>query len=159
MGGLGMDLMIALLNDMFFAAIPAVGFALVFNVPPKYLPYCALGGAIGHGLRMLLMTHGVLIDWATFAASITVGCIGIYWSKRLHVPPNVFNVAAMIPMVPGVYVYKAMIAVVEINHAGFSVALWTMFTENFITGVSVISALAVGLAIPSLVFYRRKPIV
>ncbi|MGL1959363.1 MAG: threonine/serine exporter, partial [Colwellia sp.] len=32
---MGMDLMIALINDMFFAAIPAVGFALVFNVPPK----------------------------------------------------------------------------------------------------------------------------
>ncbi|HFT1739109.1 TPA: threonine/serine exporter family protein, partial [Vibrio vulnificus] len=40
-----MELLIGLLNDMFFAAIPAVGFALVFNVPPRALIYCALGGA------------------------------------------------------------------------------------------------------------------
>ncbi|NMU53198.1 threonine/serine exporter family protein, partial [Vibrio parahaemolyticus] len=41
------DLMFGLLNDMFFAAIPAVGFALVFNVPQRALVYCAVGGAIG----------------------------------------------------------------------------------------------------------------
>ena len=45
------DLLLGLLNDMFFAAIPAVGFALVFNVPQKALIYCAVGGAIGHGGR------------------------------------------------------------------------------------------------------------
>lgn len=44
--------MFGLINDMFFAAIPAVGFALVFNVPAPALKYCALGGAIGHGLAL-----------------------------------------------------------------------------------------------------------
>lgn len=154
-----MDLAIALLNDMFFALIPAIGFAMVFNVPPKYLPYCALGGAIGHGLRMLLIQHGVHIEWATLAASTSVGLIGVYYSKKLHVPPSIFTVAAMIPMVPGVFVYKAMIAIVEINHRGFSIELWKIFAENFITGISVIAALAVGLATPMLLFYRRRPVV
>ncbi len=32
-----MDILLALINDMFFASIPAVGFALVFNVPFKAL--------------------------------------------------------------------------------------------------------------------------
>lgn len=45
------ELLLALLNDMFFAAIPAVGFALVFNVPQNALAYCAIGGAVGHGAR------------------------------------------------------------------------------------------------------------
>ncbi|WP_096087672.1 threonine/serine exporter family protein [Agaribacterium haliotis] len=154
-----MALVLALLNDMFFAAIPAVGFAMVFNVPPKYLPYCALGGAIAHGLRMLLLQQGIQIEWATLAGSTTVGLIGIYWSKKLHVPAGIFTVAAMIPMVPGVYVYKAMIAIVEINHVGFSIELWKIFAENFITGTSIIAALAVGLALPNLIFYRRRPVV
>ena len=37
-----------LLDDMLCAAIPAVGFALVFNVPPKALKYCAILAALGH---------------------------------------------------------------------------------------------------------------
>ena len=44
-----------LLDDMLFAAIPAVGFALVFNVPPKALKYCAILGALGHVTRTLLL--------------------------------------------------------------------------------------------------------
>lgn len=49
-----------------FAAIPAVGFALVFNVPVPALKYCALGGALGHGSRYLMMHFGVPIEWASF---------------------------------------------------------------------------------------------
>ncbi|AJQ92125.1 hypothetical protein YC6258_00069 [Gynuella sunshinyii YC6258] len=155
-----MDILIALANDMFFAAIPAIGFAMVFNVPPKYLAYCALGGALGHGLRMLLLTQGGMqVEWATFTAASSVGLVGVYWSQKLNVPPKVFTVAAMIPMVPGVYVYKAMIAIVEINHRGFSLEIWKIFAENFIKGTSIIAALAIGLAMPSLLFYRRKPLI
>ncbi|WP_200857169.1 threonine/serine exporter family protein, partial [Klebsiella pneumoniae] len=55
---LSWDLFFGLLNDMFFAAIPAVGFALVFNVPVPALKYCALGGALGHGSRYLMMHFG-----------------------------------------------------------------------------------------------------
>ena len=57
------SLMLALGNDMFFAMIPAVGFALVFNVPLKALKYCAVGGALGHGSRFLLMHWGMPIEW------------------------------------------------------------------------------------------------
>lgn len=42
------DFLLALVQDMLLAAIPAVGFAMVFNVPQRALPWCALLGAIGH---------------------------------------------------------------------------------------------------------------
>ena len=35
-----MQLLLSLLDDMLFAAVPAVGFALLFNVPSKALIYC-----------------------------------------------------------------------------------------------------------------------
>ncbi len=111
-----MDLLLGLLNDMLFAAIPAVGFALVFNVPQKALIYCALGGAIGHGSRYLMMHYGVPIEWATLFAATIVGMIGVHWSHRFLAHPKVFTVAALIPMVPGVFAFRAMIALVEINH-------------------------------------------
>jgi len=129
-----MELLIGLLNDMFFAAIPAVGFALVFNVPPRALIYCALGGAIGHGSRYLMMKFGIPIEWATFFAATLVGMIGVYWSRRLLAHPKVFTVAALIPMVPGVFTFKAMIAMVEINHLGYTPELVAVCMENFFLG-------------------------
>ncbi|WP_416468293.1 threonine/serine exporter family protein, partial [Salmonella enterica] len=49
------DFLLALMQDMILSAIPAVGFAMVFNVPHRALPWCALLGALGHGSRMLMM--------------------------------------------------------------------------------------------------------
>ena len=60
-----MNLLLELLRDMALAAVPAVGFALVFHVQPRTLKYCALGGALGHGLRFLLLKVDMPIEWAT----------------------------------------------------------------------------------------------
>ena len=146
-------------HDMLFAMVPAVGFALVFNVPVKALKYCAIGGAIGHGTRFVLMHYGVSIEWSTLCAATTVGMIGVHWSHRFLAHPKVFTVAALIPMVPGVFAFKAMIAMVEINQAGYSPELWVMLIENSIKTIFIIAALAIGLAMPGLLFYRRRPVV
>ncbi|WGY48603.1 MULTISPECIES: threonine/serine exporter family protein [unclassified Vibrio] len=153
------QLLLGLINDMFFAAIPAVGFALVFNVPVRALKYCALGGAIGHGSRFIMMHFGIPIEWATFFAATIVGMIGVHWSHKFLAHPKVFTVAALIPMVPGVFAYRAMIAMVEINHLGFNPELLETLLENFLKAMFIIAGLAVGLAVPGLLFYRRKPIV
>ena len=153
------ELFVGLLNDMFLAALPAVGFALVFNVPQRALIYCALGGSIGHGSRYLMMHFGIPIEWATFFAATLVGMIGVHWSHKLLAHPKVFTVAALIPMVPGVFAFKAMIAMVEINRAGYNPELLALLMENFLKSMFIIAGLAVGLAVPGLLFYRRRPIV
>ncbi len=154
-----MDFLIALLTDMSLAAIPAVGFALVFNVPVKALKYCALGGAIGHGIRFVLMTYNIPIEWATFFATTSVSMVGVHWSHRFLAHPKVFTVAAMIPMVPGVYAFKAMIALVEINQNGYDAQLFSILIDNFLQSMFIIAGLAIGLAMPGLLFYRRRSIV
>lgn len=154
-----MEFIFSVVTDMLLAAIPAIGFALVFNVPAKALKYCALGGALGHGIRFVLLSYGVPIEWATFFAATTVGMIGVHWSHRFLAHPKVFTVAAMIPMVPGVYAFKAMIAVVEMKQSGYDPQLFSMLIENFLQAMFIISSLAIGLAMPGLLFYRRRPVV
>jgi uncharacterized membrane protein YjjP (DUF1212 family) len=114
------DFLLALAQDMLLAAIPAVGFAMVFNVPQRALPWCALLGAIGHGSRMVMMTAGFNIEWSTFIASMLIGSIGIQWSRWYLAHPKVFTVAAVIPMFPGISAYTAMISAVKISHFGYS---------------------------------------
>jgi len=62
-------------------------------------------------------------------------------------------------MGPGVFAFKAMIAMVEINHLGFTPELLAILMDNFLKAMFIIAGLAVGLAVPGLLFYRRKPIV
>ncbi len=157
--GLVADLLLALLQDMLLAAIPALGFAMVFNVPKKALPYCALLGAIGHGSRMLMLHFGASVEWGTLVASILVGVIGIYWSRWLLAHPKVFTVAAVIPMFPGIYAYTAMIAVVKLSHQGYSEALMENLVTNFLKASFIVGALSIGLSLPGLWLYRKKPMV
>ena len=154
-----MDGLLLLLDDMFFAAIPAVGFALVFNVPPKALKYCALLGALGHVTRTILMQSDVPTVFATLVGAALIGFIGVHLSHRYLAHPKVFTVAAIIPMIPGVQAYKAMIAIVQIHHYGFSNALFEQMIASFINTTFILGALVFGLALPGLLFYREKPVV
>ncbi|QEH48656.1 threonine/serine exporter family protein [Aggregatibacter actinomycetemcomitans] len=154
-----MDWLFLLLDNMFFAAIPAVGFALVFNVPPKALKYCALLGALGHVTRTILIQCNIPIVFATLVGAALIGFIGVHLSHRYLAHPKVFTVAAIIPMSPGVQAYKAMIAIVQIHHYGFSDALFEQMIASFISTTFILGALVFGLALPGLLFYREKTVV
>ena len=135
------EFLFALAQDMILAAIPAVGFAMVFNVPVRALRWCALLGAIGHGSRMILMTSGLNIEW----------------SRWYLAHPKVFTVAAVIPMFPGISAYTAMISAVKISQLGYSEPLMITLLTNFLTASSIVGALSIGLSIPGLWLYRKRP--
>ena len=149
---------VLLFNNIVLAAVPAVGFALVFNVPVGALGYCAAGGAVGRGGRFLLVTAGVPIELATFVAAAVVSLLGVYLAQRLRAHPKVFTVAAMIPMIPGVAFFTALSAVVEIQK-GFTLELLATAVTSGLSASFIVAALAVGLAVPGLFFYRRRPVV
>ncbi|PTA94657.1 hypothetical protein C9415_15225 [Kluyvera sp. Nf5] len=146
-----------LIQDMLLAAIPAVGFAMVFNVPHRALPWCALLGAIGHGTRFAMVSWGFNIEWSTFIASMLVGSIGIHWSRWYLAHPKVFTVAAVIPMFPGISAYTAMISAVKISHLGYNENLMILLLTNFLKASSIVGALSIGLSIPGLWIYRKRP--
>ncbi|MEY4489069.1 MAG: hypothetical protein RIQ79_1577 [Verrucomicrobiota bacterium] len=160
-----MNPLFTLLQDFGLAAVPAVGFAMIFNVPKEALKYCALAGAIGHALRFSLYKFSLPvvgplpIELATLIAAAVVSVIGIYWAQKWRAHPKVFTVAAMIPMIPGVYAFTALLALVEIERKGYSEALLRTAMDNGLRAFFIIAALAVGLALPGLLFYRRRPVV
>ncbi|MEI6897816.1 MAG: threonine/serine exporter family protein [Psychromonas sp.] len=154
-----MELIKLIIIDAMFAAVPAVGFAMVFNVPKKMLIYCAVGGAFAHSLRYLLMHFGMDIEWATLVASSSMGFLGLYWSRKHLIPRPVFTVASVIPMIPGSFAFKTIIALVEINSTGYSVEIMKIASENGLKTLFILGALSFGLSLPSILIYRGRPIV
>lgn len=156
--------MIFILKDFilnaFFAAIPAVGFAMLFNVPKSALKYCAFGGAIVYSLRELFVDLNLTIELATFLASMIIGMIALYWSRKNLVPRPIYTVPSIIPMIPGTYAFTAMIALVDMNSHGVTNELIAIFIENGLKSISILGAISFGLAIPSLYFMRyKRPII
>ncbi|MFV7782603.1 threonine/serine exporter family protein [Shewanella marisflavi] len=155
-----MDLLIKLLNDALFSAVPAVGFAMVFNVPRRFLPYCALAGSLGHSLRTLLMHFGMPIEWGTFVAAALVGVLTIGFAKRHLAPPLMYAVAAIIPMIPGTYAYNTVIALVQLTAMSeVSTELTAEVISNGLKTIFILGALSVGLAMPSLLYFRTRSVI
>ncbi|CAM4133502.1 threonine/serine exporter family protein [Shewanella insulae] len=155
-----MELLLKLLNDAAFSAVPAVGFAMVFNVPRRFLPYCALAGALGHSLRTLLLHFGMPIEWCTFAAAALVGVLTIGFAKKHLAPPLMYAVAAIIPMIPGTYAYNTVIALVQLSaQSEVSPELTAEVISNGLKTIFILGALSVGLAMPSLLYFRTRPVI
>ena len=155
-----MELLLKLLNDALFSSIPAVGFAMVFNVPKRFLPYCALAGAVGHSVRTFLLHFHMPIEWATFAAAAIVGVLTIGFAKKHLAPPLMYAVAAIIPMIPGTYAYNTVIALVQLTaQSEISPELTAEVISNGLKTVFILGALSVGLAMPSLLYFRTRPVI
>jgi uncharacterized membrane protein YjjB (DUF3815 family) len=155
-----MELLLPVIENALLATVPAVSFALLFNVPPRTLVYVAMGGAFARGLRTLLTEGGhVPLEWATLLAASLLSLTGVWLAHRLRAHPKVFTVAAVIPMIPGVPAYTTLLAIAQINRSGFTPQLWQTAMTNGLKALFLVGALAVGLAIPGLLFYRRKPVV
>lgn len=155
-----MDTTINIFIDALFAAIPALGFAMLFNVPKSALKYCALGGAIAYGSQKAFITLNLQIEIATFLASLIIGIIALYWSRRNLVPRPVYTVASIIPMIPGTYAFTAVISLMDMNSHGVSPELIEVFIESALKSVSILGAISFGLALPSLYLMRyKRPIV
>ncbi len=159
-----------LLVDAFWAAVAGLGFAILFNVPRRTLLPIAICAAMGHALRTLLINTGSPgvnhIVFATLVGATTVGTLAYLFARRLKIPAVVFSVAGVIPMFPGTYAYNTMLELLQI--AGLvdtgslipnEEVLLLQVVPNLLTTTFVLAALAIGIAAPTLLFRRQKPIV
>lgn len=152
-------MILELLENVLFAAIPAVGFGMLFNVPARILGWCALGGALGRGLRYLLVEAGLPVPWATLLAAAAVSWLGVWAAQRLRAHPKVFTVASVIPMVPGVPMYTTLLALSQIQREGITNERLATALTSGLNASFIVAALAVGLAVPGLFVFRKRPVV
>jgi uncharacterized membrane protein YjjB (DUF3815 family) len=154
------DIIIKIAVDAIWSALAAAGFAMLFNVPRRTLLACMLAGAVGHATRTLLMSLGMTIIPATLAGAVVIGFFGEYCSRRWRAPAPLFTVSGSIPMVPGSYAYRAMLAAIRITTTAPADVMPVLAEAgiNFVTTGLILAALALGIAMPQLLFRPRKPI-
>ena len=140
--------------DAIFAAIPAIGFGMVWNVPRHTLVYCGIGGAIAYTTRTLFVNMHFSVELSTFIASTIVGIVALYWSRKYLIPRPVYTVAAIIPLLPGTFAFSAMISLIDMNSHGVTQELIASFMENGLKAIWILGAIGFGLALPSLYFMR-----
>lgn len=135
------------------AAISAMGFSMIFNIPRRLLPVVAVGGIIAVCTRNFVnfeLGQGLIIG--SFAGSVLVSLIAVKAVHWFHVPNHVLTIPSVIPMVPGVYMYRLLFGLLNFNNLTPDTMLVTI-QSGLTSGITVLG-MAVGVAIPN-IFLRR----
>lgn len=150
------------LEDAVWSAMASTGFALLFNVPVRTVAGCAFLGAVGHGLRAVLISSGMGLEAATLVGSTVIGVVGAGFARYWNTPSPVYTISGVIPMVPGVLAFQAMLGLLQVAAAEPGIASAIAFSDVGIFVIKtalILGAIAIGIAAPSLLLVRQKPVV
>lgn len=145
-----------------WAAPAALGFALLFNVPPRALLACSTLAIIGHAARKLVVDSGGDLVLGTLLGGIVIGIAAEWWAKRHKMIPTVYSISAAIPMVPGTFMYKAVQGLLGVANLPVGMAqenaqhLLMDASMNAIKASMILMALAFGIAAPILFLPHRR---
>lgn len=141
------------------AAISAMGFSMIFNIPRRLLWVVAIGGIIAVCTRNFVnlgpsndnigLDMGLAIG--SLAGSALASLIAVKARGWVHAPNHVLSIPSVIPMVPGVLMYRALVGLIEMNGV---VGELTNAMKFGMASAITIMCIALGVAIPN-VFARR----
>ena len=141
------------------AAISAMGFSTIFNCPRRLLPVVAIGGIIAVCTRNLVSlgpsTNNFGLDMgAVIGSFVGSALISLLCTKLMHIfhtPHQTISIPSVIPMIPGVLMYRALFAFIAIHGV---VGELTVAMTNLINASLIILFISLGVAIPN-IFVRR----
>ena len=134
------------------AAIAAMGFATIFNIQRRLLWVVAIGGIIAVCTRNFVnfeLGYGPVIG--SFMGSFVVSLLAVKAVHWFHVPNHVLTIPSVIPMVPGVLMYRSLLAFINMHGVIGEV---TNAFSNGINSALIILCISLGVAVPN-IFARR----
>lgn len=143
-------------QDALFSAIAAIGFSAISNPPRQAYLYCAAIAAIGHSARFLLMEGaGWHIVVSTALASLLIGVLAVLFSSRSKVPAETYLFPSLLPMIPGIYAYRTvgalLMCLLNGSEASFSHYFY-LFASNGLTCFFILMAMVTGATVPMFMF-------
>lgn len=111
-----MSMLLNICQDALFAALAAIGFSSISNTPRRTYIVCAIAAATGHATRYILTSPellGLNIVPASAVAAFLVGLVAVYFAPKVKCPAEVCFFPALLPMIPGMYAYRAVEALLH----------------------------------------------
>jgi uncharacterized membrane protein YjjP (DUF1212 family) len=121
------------------AGICAAAFAFASYAPRRTLVWIGVVAAVAMVISQTITLGGVGSTWSTALAAFFVGLVSYTVAGRLLVPPLVVVVSAVVPMLPGLSIYRGLSLLAEGGHYTSEGLL------AIITAASVAIALASGV--------------
>lgn len=122
-----------------FAFFATCGFSIIFRVPTKNIPICALIGSCGWLVYQLLDANVFSPVASCFFASCAVALLSDIASKLLKDASTIFIIPGIMCLVPGAGMYRCMLSLLHHDMNDFA----SIGTETLLIAGSI----AVGLLV------------
>jgi uncharacterized membrane protein YjjB (DUF3815 family) len=90
------------------AAVCAAAFAFASYSPPRALAPIALVAGAAALVSVLMEEQGFGRAWSSAVAAVLIGVVSYSLSARFRVPPLVIVVSAIVPLLPGLSIYRGL---------------------------------------------------
>jgi len=90
------------------AIVSASAFAFTCYAPWRALPAVAMSTLLGHLVFLGVQDPAASMPWAAACAAVTIGLVSFSIAGRVGVPPLVVVVPALVPMLPGLLIYRGL---------------------------------------------------
>lgn len=136
------------------AAVSAIGFSMIFNTPRHLMGFVALGGVVSVCMRNFVnlgpssgnigLDLGLVVGSFVGSAVVSILCCALV--RWLHTPHQLLSIPSVIPMIPGVLMYRALFAFINMHGVVGEV---TVAMNYAIQASLIILFIALGVAIPT----------
>lgn len=139
-----MDMILQGLIKLLSSFVGTLGFAIFMHAPRKaWLPASAIGG-VAYLLYWVLLQFSLPEAAAIFIGALLGSILGQYCARRMQMIASIFVLLSMIPLVPGLGLYRCMrFLAQEMYSAGADAGVRAMVD---------IVMIALGLAMGSFIF-------
>lgn len=128
------------LTQTLFSLVFSLGYAVIYGIRGRTLFYAAIGGVIAWVCYYFLTPYSGIV-LANFWAAIAFSIYAELMARFVKKPATLFQVVALLPLVPGGTIYSAMHDLVEGNTEAAG--------AGALRALSIAAVLALGVVIVS----------
>ena len=142
------DIHVGFCADVLAAGVAAASYPVYFSMPYRMIGWPAAAGIVTHAAHWWTIT-----EWhANLATAAAVSCLIVGTaltpiSYRLRIPFTAIGFAAVVALVPGMYMFRTLAGLVQLA-GGASPQLLTATVSNGAIATLVVAGMAIGLTVP-----------
>ncbi len=148
----GAGLPVPIVLDVAAAGVAVAAYGSFFNMPWRLLPAPIAIGMLAHALRWHVLDAGAGAPSGAFTACALVGFATTLLARITRVPFGAAAFAAVVSLIPGLYMFQAASAAMDLIAQGPHVESGTLVAllENAATTLVVLLAMTAGLIAPKM---------
>lgn len=143
-----------LMVDVLAAGVAAASYPVYFSMPWRMIGWPVAAGMVAHAAHWYALELGASLAVAASVACLLVGAMLVPVAHRMRIPFAGIGFAAVVALVPGVFVFRTLAGFVEF--AGHpSAQLLSSSASDLINATIIVAGMAIGLALPMHVYLGR----